>query len=147
EAQPSTVGPARAAQVRKQAPQGAGAGRGGAARGRDYERAFRSFGGKRPMTTEPTRAGDQAEAPYAGLVSMAAAVRLLPSCRPGKRMHISTLYRWISEGRLSCWKIGRWRYVSRAELLALVKPAGRARAGPAAGVPRVEERRQQAAQE
>jgi hypothetical protein len=32
------------------------------------------------------------------LIPLAQAIRLIPSSRPGKRLHIKTLYRWISPG-------------------------------------------------
>lgn len=50
------------------------------------------------------------------------AVRLLPGGKPGRTLHVGTLFRWIHEGRLRAWKICGRVHVSRAELLALVKP-------------------------
>jgi excisionase family DNA binding protein len=60
------------------------------------------------------------------LLPAAAAARLVPSCRPGKKMHLSTVHRWVAAGKLRGWKVGRWLHVSRAELLALVRPVGKA---------------------
>jgi hypothetical protein len=75
-------------------------------------------------------------------VPVAEAVRLLPSCRPGKRLALSTIYRWINQGRLDCCRVGRWRFVRRDQLLAQMVPVARATEGPAANLPRAEERRQ-----
>lgn len=58
------------------------------------------------------------------LLPFSAAVRLVPSPRPGRGTHLSTIYRWCNTGRLRFWRQGRWRYVSRSELLALIRPAG-----------------------
>lgn len=50
------------------------------------------------------------------------AARLLPSCRPGKRLHVSTIYRWIDRKVLDAWKVGRWTFVRRAKVLELIQP-------------------------
>jgi excisionase family DNA binding protein len=73
------------------------------------------------------------------------AARLVPS-RTGGRLHVNTLYRWISQGRLRAWKLGPTVYVSRAELLALFEPAGPA-LDPGLRARRASERRQRALQE
>ena len=53
----------------------------------------------------------------ADLLSPKAAARLLD-------IHISTLYRWVLTGRLkSYWRGGCRRLISRADLLALIRPA------------------------
>src|SRR4051812_15530748 len=69
------------------------------------------------MSTRETFSNDLSD-----WVPLAEAARLLPSCRPGKRVHIATLYRGIARGELECWRIGRWRYVRRGEVLALLRP-------------------------
>lgn len=57
------------------------------------------------------------------LIPIAEAPRYLPSPRPGKKTALSTVYRKVREGVLRCWRQGRWRFVSRSELLALMQPA------------------------
>lgn len=53
------------------------------------------------------------------LLPLTEAARLLPSSRRGKRLHASTLYRWVREGRLRAWRIGRYWFVSAREVRAL----------------------------
>jgi excisionase family DNA binding protein len=40
----------------------------------------------------------------------------------GKATHVSTIIRWIVDGRLRGWRQGRWWMVSRAELLEVTRP-------------------------
>lgn len=55
------------------------------------------------------------------LISIAEAAKLLPG-RLGGTIHASTVWRWIRTGRLASWRVGRSRYVSRADVLAAVEP-------------------------
>lgn len=55
------------------------------------------------------------------LVPVAEAVRLLPSSKPGKKIALSTVYRWIGKGQLQGWKRGRWTFVSRSEFKGLMR--------------------------
>jgi excisionase family DNA binding protein len=55
------------------------------------------------------------------LICVNEACKLVPSPR-GKRTHLSTVYRMIFSGRLRAWKNGRWYFVSRQEILDLLKP-------------------------
>lgn len=57
------------------------------------------------------------------LISVCEAARLLPSRKPGRRMHYGTLYRWIREGRLQGWRVGSHWFVSRREVVALPVPS------------------------
>lgn len=56
------------------------------------------------------------------LLHICLAVRLIPGSKPGRTLHCGTLKRWIDEGKVRGWKIGGRIHVSRAELLALVRP-------------------------
>jgi hypothetical protein len=67
------------------------------------------------------------------LLPLTQAAKLLPGDRPGRGVHVSTLYRWVYSGRLRAWlRCGRV-LVSRAEVLGLNRPveAGRAAHLPA----------------
>jgi hypothetical protein len=55
------------------------------------------------------------------LIPIRAATGLLPSRRPGKRLALSTLYRWLAQGRLRSWKLVGGRFVSRREVLGLMR--------------------------
>ncbi len=55
-------------------------------------------------------------------VCVAAAARLLPSPHSGKRTHLSTIYRLINSGKLECRKRGRWKFVRRSAVVALLQP-------------------------
>ncbi len=61
----------------------------------------------------------QQSAPPDDLIGLAEAARLLPSIKPGRRVHLQSIYRWLERGRLKCWKRGRHKFVSRAEILAM----------------------------
>lgn len=61
--------------------------------------------------------------PPADLIGLCEAAGLLPCRKPGRRAHASTVYRWVAEGKLRGWRLGRYWYVSRADVLALVTPA------------------------
>lgn len=56
------------------------------------------------------------------LIPTAEAVKLVPSSRPGKRLALTTMHRWIERGRLRGWRIGRYIFVSRAEFKNVAKP-------------------------
>lgn len=56
------------------------------------------------------------------LIGLAEACSLLPGIRPGKRLHIATLYRWARDGILPSWRIGRGTFVSKSDVLALARP-------------------------
>lgn len=56
------------------------------------------------------------------LLCLRDAAKLLPSSRAGKRVHASTLYRWIIEKRIRGFRLGRYWYVSRQEVLSLFRP-------------------------
>ena len=49
--------------------------------------------------------------------------KIVPSTRPGKRIHLSTVYRWAMSGRLPSVKIAGGRYVTKDALLQLVNGA------------------------
>ena len=54
------------------------------------------------------------------VLTLAEAARALPRLRGGRKVHVSTLYRWISRGvggvRLEAVKIGRTQVTSREAL-------------------------------
>lgn len=56
------------------------------------------------------------------LLSLTAAAKLLPGREPGKHLHVATLWRWTTEGKLPAWRIGGCVYVSRADVLGLARP-------------------------
>lgn len=74
------------------------------------------------------------------LIPTAEAARLLPSKRPGRHVHISTVLRWVFKGRLRGWRIGAAWFVSRAELLAQVRPVQTRRDDETAAVVEAQER-------
>lgn len=51
------------------------------------------------------------------LYSMAEAASLLPSVRPGKRVHLNSLRRWRRDGLLRCERIAHNWFVTGQELL------------------------------
>lgn len=53
------------------------------------------------------------------LIGLSEACRLIPSHRPGKRLCLPQLRRWIQSGRVRGWRRGRWWLVSRADILNL----------------------------
>lgn len=55
-------------------------------------------------------------------IPVSEAVKLVPSPKPGKKTSLSTVYRWINEGRLECRRNGRWRFVRRSEVVQLLAP-------------------------
>lgn len=55
------------------------------------------------------------------LIPVKEAAKLLPSGRAGKRVHVSTLVRWIREGRLPGYRIGRAVMVSASDLGRFVR--------------------------
>lgn len=56
------------------------------------------------------------------LICLREAASLLPGIRPGKRMHLATLFRWCQEGKLPSWRIASRWFVSKADVLAMAKP-------------------------
>jgi len=75
---------------------------------------------------------------------VAAAVRLpfLQSPRPGKKTHLSTVYRWVRSGKVRAYKRGCWLFVCVENLEALVRPVVPRRRGagpPPAGAPQTSE--------
>jgi hypothetical protein len=66
------------------------------------------------------------------LIGLSEACRLIPSRKPGRRLHVATLYRWVLSGRVRGWRIGRGLFVSRADMLRLARPVDVAE-DPAAG--------------
>jgi hypothetical protein len=59
------------------------------------------------------------------LVSIAQAAALIPSPRAGCRTALSTVYRLIERHKLPSWKRGAWRYVRRADIVALFEAVPR----------------------
>lgn len=56
------------------------------------------------------------------LIGLAEACKLLPGTRPGKRLHISTIFRWAATGKLPSWRVGKRTFVSRSDVRALARP-------------------------
>ncbi len=52
------------------------------------------------------------------LIPLREVSRLLPSSRPGKKLHYSTICRWVKSGRIRAWRVGGCLFCSRAEVLA-----------------------------
>lgn len=66
------------------------------------------------------------------LITVTEAAKLLPSRRPGGRLHATTFYRWIRGGKLEGWRVGGVWFVSRRAVLdipvlAATTPALRSR--------------------
>ncbi len=61
------------------------------------------------------------------LIPIADVARRLRSARPGRKVHLSTLLRWITTGchgrKLQAWRIGRAWYTSEAALAAFFQPS------------------------
>ncbi len=55
-------------------------------------------------------------------ITLAQAAALVPSPRRGKKTHVSTLLRWILQGKLAGYRRGRWWMIRRQELLDLIEP-------------------------
>lgn len=55
------------------------------------------------------------------LISTREAAGLVPSPR-GSRTHLSTVLRWVLTGKVRGWRRGKWWFVSKAEVLALLVP-------------------------
>ena len=55
-------------------------------------------------------------------VTLNAAAALLPGSRPGRRLSLKSMYRWVMEGRLRGWRVGRTLLVSKGDVLALARP-------------------------
>ncbi len=56
-----------------------------------------------------------------GVYSFAEAARLLPSCQPGKSVHLATLHRWRDQGKIKAHRSpGRGWYILGTELLRLL---------------------------
>jgi hypothetical protein len=53
------------------------------------------------------------------LVSLSEACRMIVSPRPGKKTHLSTIYRWILDGRLPAVRRGRWWFVRVSDIMRL----------------------------
>ncbi len=58
----------------------------------------------------------------ADFVSIGQAARLVPSPKTGRRTHTSTIRRWVRQGKLEGRKRGRWLFVRRSHLLAMLQP-------------------------
>lgn len=54
------------------------------------------------------------------MYSLKEAARLLPSCQPGKNVHVRTLKKWVQAGRLKAFRNGIGWFVHGAELLRLL---------------------------
>lgn len=57
------------------------------------------------------------------LIDTTSATHLIPGQKPGKRIDIGTLYRWLRCGLLRAWKVRRRWMVSKADVLGLLRPA------------------------
>jgi hypothetical protein len=58
----------------------------------------------------------------ADLIPLREAAQLIPSRVPGRKLHVSTLVRWVQSGRLRAWRSGRHLFVSRAEVPLVFVP-------------------------
>lgn len=58
----------------------------------------------------------------ASLIPFAAACKMLPSSRPGKKLHLATLHRWRLAGRFEAVRLGSMWYIHRSELARLAQP-------------------------
>lgn len=57
------------------------------------------------------------------LIGLAEACKLMPSRKPGRRLHCVTVYRWITRGKIQGWRIGGHWFVSKAQLLDMARPS------------------------
>lgn len=55
------------------------------------------------------------------IISIREACSLLPSSRPGRSLNIATMTRWILKGRLRGWRQGRFWFVARSDVVALLQ--------------------------
>jgi len=60
--------------------------------------------------------------PPTDLLSLTEAARLLPCSKPGRKVHVSSLVRWIQSGKLPGWKIAGRMFVSRSDVLNFARP-------------------------
>jgi excisionase family DNA binding protein len=56
------------------------------------------------------------------LIAPRAAAAILPRTSEGNKVSLRSIYRWIRDGKLPAWKIGRRLLVSRSDVLGLVRP-------------------------
>lgn len=70
-------------------------------------------------STHSTHDARSAHDPFDGWVSLAEAARRLPSPRPGKRTHVSTIFRIARREGLEIRRLGKWRYVRWQDIVRL----------------------------
>jgi excisionase family DNA binding protein len=70
------------------------------------------------------------------LIAPRAAAAILPRTSEGNKVSLRSIYRWIRDGKLPAWKIGRRLLVSCSDVRGLVRPVP---VRPAPAVQRCEE--------
>ncbi len=78
---------------------------------------------------------EQPEIP-SDLIGFKEAAKLLPGRKPGKTVHVSTVYRFRDRGWIADYEVGGQVKVSRAEVLALVRARRRRARGARPPEPR-----------
>jgi hypothetical protein len=81
---------------------------------------------------DPRVGGPDSDPQLPALIPLHRVPDLVPSSQPGKRLALSTVFRWALQGRLRTVKVGGGRYVTAADLLAFVRGPSRAGEPPAA---------------
>ena len=84
-------------------------------------------------------------------LTLAEAAKALPKLRRGKKIHVSTLYRWISRGvrgvKLEAVKLGRTRLTSKEALQRFAERLSGVQAAPEAVPIRLSKRAERAERE
>jgi excisionase family DNA binding protein len=56
------------------------------------------------------------------LIPPRVAAGILPRTSEGNKVSLRSIYRWIRDGKLPSWRIGRRYFVSKSDVLGLVRP-------------------------
>jgi excisionase family DNA binding protein len=56
------------------------------------------------------------------LIAVRAVPDLLPRTSQGRKVSLKAVYRWIADGRLPSWRLGRRYYVSAGDVRGLMRP-------------------------
>jgi excisionase family DNA binding protein len=56
------------------------------------------------------------------LIAVRAVPDLLPRTGQGRKVSLKAIYRWIADGRLPSWRLGRRYFVSAGDVRGLMRP-------------------------